>query len=135
MELRKKSVFLLFMFLFVVSCSVSKSKQGNGKIIKGNYEISKTKQTHSGKAQIVCTVYDKRGQNPIPNAVVEINELKLGGETSDSGTFSIDIPPGKYTVTAMNVANTKLTTDIFTINPGDIIHIKFELGTTIIYNR
>ena len=125
------NVIIFFGSIVMISCSIL--KKSDGEIIKGNYEIVKVEKINDNKCQLVCIVYDKKNNVPISNATIHINDLNLGGSTKNNGIIEIEIPAGKYIVTAMNVGNTTIETNSIEFKPSTQTEIKFELGTTIIH--
>lgn len=129
----KLNIIALFWGLLTVTTSCSICKKSEGKKIKGGYNVIKMKKTNNGTAQLVCIVYDKEKNIPIPKASVQINELKIGGFTKNDGALGLDIPPGKFTITVVNVGNTTIQTNFIKFKPNTKTEIKFQLGTTIIH--
>lgn len=117
------------MSLTLFDCSSLRKSEGI--IIKGDYKITKLEKLKSPKCNLVCKVYDKRNNQPIPHATVQISELDLIGLTNDDGIFEFDLFAGKYKVTVSNIGNSSIET--CTIKLASKTEITFELGTTIIH--
>lgn len=132
-----KSIKIIFFISLIFVCFIScfNLKKNDGKVIKGSYDIVKIEKTQNEKAQLVCVVYDKIDNTPIPYAGIIIDNLKLAGFTNNDGRCEFELSGGRSTVTVFNAGNITIKTKPINFKPYTKTEIKFLLGTAIIYDK
>ena len=76
----------------------------------------------------VWKVVDKFSQQPIPGAVIEINELNIKTGSDDKGNFEfVKIEEGRYTIKIYSVGYVPLLIDNVIVSPGRPYNISAEL--------
>lgn len=105
------------------------------KVVEGSYKIVKQEPHESGgNALIVGVVYDKKEENPIKGAIVQIEKINKGVFTDDLGNYALEIPNGGlYEIQVVNVGNTTLMTKSLKLEGNTKMEIVFYLGTTWIH--
>ncbi|MFH2055965.1 MAG: TonB-dependent receptor, partial [bacterium] len=84
-----------------------------------------------GKLQGKITNLDNG--EPVPGAVVKINELAMGATSNEGGTYSVfGIKPGRYTVEAIIIGFKQVKNYAVEIYPGETTTLDFELEETIL---
>ena len=122
----KLNIIVFFgLMTIILSCSTLRRKEI---VIKGNYKITKVEKVNNNTSKLVCIVYDKETGALLPNAVVQVNELNIGGFTKEDGTLELDIPAGKYTIKVTNLGNTDMKTSFIRFVSNTKTEIKFNLG-------
>ena len=123
MKSYQKFILLFFVLLAVSLQSCKHLKCSSSK--KSNYSITKRRSVNTGSV-IKFIVFDKKTQEPLENAILQIKDTKIVEFTQRDGSIQFNIQPGRYKFKAFHIG-VERTTKYINVTSGDSVIIRFEL--------
>ncbi len=123
--------------LVATGCSQAiRQEWGDGYRIEGHYTVSDPDTIYDASgalAFLVGSVVDRETGGVLPGAVVRTSNLEHGAHADSLGRFRLALPPGTYVFEAGSVGFDELSTSPLPMVASTIVHLRFELGMTVVY--